>query len=202
MYDIHTMNIRNQDLNLLATFVVISEELNLSRASQRLGLSQPAVSHALSRLRKQFSDPLFVRGQRGLVATPRVNTLLPQVRTLLAMAEKLYDPGKTLDLANLSRRVVIASTAYFETRAVGAFIRRAQIKAPGLRIETRSLSGGFPKRELESGEFDLAIAAYFDDLPNAFRIKDVFSEHFVCVCSRKNAFLKTKRATADYLAAK
>ncbi|HEY4951983.1 MAG TPA: LysR family transcriptional regulator, partial [Verrucomicrobiae bacterium] len=60
------MNIRNKDLNLLAVFVGISEELNLSRASGRLGLSQPALSHALARLRHQFSDPLFVRGQRGL----------------------------------------------------------------------------------------------------------------------------------------
>ena len=60
------MNIRNKDLNLLAIFVGIGEELNLSRASGRLGLSQPALSHALGRLREQFGDPLFVRGQKGI----------------------------------------------------------------------------------------------------------------------------------------
>ena len=76
------MNIRNKDLNLLTVFVGIAEELNLSRASARLGLSQPGAM--LSRLRDQFDDPLFVRGQRGLVATPRVDTLLPKVRALLA----------------------------------------------------------------------------------------------------------------------
>jgi DNA-binding transcriptional LysR family regulator len=196
------MNIRNKDLNLLAIFLGISEELNLSRATNRLGLSQPALSHALSRLRDQFSDPLFVRGQRGLVATPKVSVLLPQVRALLAAAEGLYGPGEGLDLANLNRKVVIASTAYFEARAVAGFISQARITAPGLRIETRSLSGGFPKQELESGEFDLAIAAYFENAPTGFKLKTVFSDRFICVCSKKNPYLKTRQATDDYLSRK
>src|SRR5262245_8277728 len=181
------MNIRIKDLNLLPIFLGIAEELNLSRASQRLALSQPALSHALSRLRHQFSDPLFVRGQRGLVATPKVAVLLPQVRALLAAAEGIYGTGETLDLAKLKRKVVIASTAYFESRTIAGFISHAETKAPGLQIETRSLSGGFPRRELEAGEFDLAIAAYFDDAPQGFKIKTVFSDRFVCVCSRKNS---------------
>jgi DNA-binding transcriptional LysR family regulator len=196
------MNIRNKDLNLLAIFVGISEELNLSRASGRLGLSQPALSHALSRLRDQFSDPLFVRGQRGLVATPKVSVLLPQVRALLAAAENLYGAGESLDLAKLKRKVVIAATAYFEARAVASFISHARKNAPGLEIETRSLSGGFPKRELESSEFDLAIAAYFEDVPTGFKMKTVFSDRFVCLCSKRNPYLKTKQSTDDYLSCK
>jgi DNA-binding transcriptional LysR family regulator len=196
------MNIRSKDLNLLAIFVGISDELNLSRASSRLGLSQPALSHALSRLREQFSDPLFVRGQRGLVATPKVSVLLPQIRALLASAENLYGAGETLNLATLNRKVVIASTAYFEARVVAAFIKHAQKVAPGLQIETRSLSGGFPKPELELGEFDLAVAAYFEDVPNNFKIKTVFSDRFVCVCSKGNSYLKTKQTIADYLGCK
>jgi DNA-binding transcriptional LysR family regulator len=66
-------------------------------------------------------------------------------------------------------------------------------------LETRSLSGEFPKRELESGEFDLAIAAYFDVAPNGYRIRTVFSDRFVCVCAESNAYLKTKQTTGDYL---
>jgi DNA-binding transcriptional LysR family regulator len=124
------MNIRNKDLNLLAVFVGISEELNLSRASGRLGLSQPALSHALSRLRDQFSDPLFIRGQRGLVATPKVSVLLPRVRAVLAAAENLYGAGEVLDLVTLNRKVVIASTAYFEARVIPSFVSHARVKAP------------------------------------------------------------------------
>lgn len=199
MVDIRHMNIRTKDLNLLAVFVGIAEELNLSRASERLGLSQPALSHALARLRVQFEDPLFVRGQRGLVATPRVSVLLPKVRAVLGAAERLYGAGEALNLATVERRVVIASTAYFEVRAMAGFIQQAQTEAPKVRVETRSLSGEFPKRELESGEFDLAVAAYFQEVPESFKIRTIFSDRFVCVCSRGNAYLKTQRALADYL---
>jgi DNA-binding transcriptional LysR family regulator len=88
---------------------------------------------------------------------------------------------------------------YFEARVIANFIKLAQSKAPSLQLETRSLSGEFPKRELESGEFDLAIAAYFDVAPNGYRIRTVFSDRFVCVCSESNAYLKTKQTTGDYL---
>jgi DNA-binding transcriptional LysR family regulator len=196
------MNIRNKDLNLLPVFVAIAEESNLSRASGRLRLSQPALSHALSRLRKQFGDPLFVRGQRGLVATPKVATLLPQVRAALAGMDSLYEPKSLLDLSTLTRTVVIAATEYFEARTVAQFVGRARAEAPGVRIETRSLRGGFPKRELESGEFDLAVAAYFDDLPNYFRVRTVFRDRFVCVCAKANPYLQTKQTAADYLEAR
>lgn len=193
------MNIRSKDLNLLSIFVAISEELNLSKVSQRLGLSQPALSHALARLRDQFADPLFVRSPRGLVATPKVAILLPQIRELLAVADKLYRSDETLDLGKLERKVVIASTEYVEMRLMPGFIRETAANAPGLEIETRSLRGEFPKQELESGGMDLAIAAYFEDVPSDFRIEPIFSESFVCVCSRKNRYLRTGCAIADYL---
>jgi DNA-binding transcriptional LysR family regulator len=200
MMAILRVNIRNKDLNLLPVLIAICEELNLSRASSRVGLSQPALSHALSRLRDQLGDPLFVRGQRGLIATARITDLLPQVRAIVAMSETLYGSGKTLDLGSLKRKVVIAATTYFEARMIHGLIQQVEKEAPGIKVETRSLSGGFPKHELESGEFDVAIAAYFDDLPNGFKIKTLFTDRFVCVAGKKNPYLKTKQTAADYLA--
>lgn len=196
------MNIRSKDLNLLTIFVVVAEELNLSRASARLGLSQPALSHALTRLREQFDDLLFVRTQRGLAETPKVRVLLPQVRALLASAETLYGSAEQLDLERLRRKVTIAATTYIEAHVMGRFVKTVQRQAPSLEIETRALSGGFPKRELEQDEFDLAVAAYFDALPSGFRIKTVFKDHFVCVCAKKNAYLRTKRTIEDYTRAR
>jgi DNA-binding transcriptional LysR family regulator len=195
------MNIRSKDLNLLGILLVVGEELSLTKASERLGLSQPALSHALARLREQFDDPLFVRGQRGLIATRRLEKLLPKVRNLLDQAQALYG-SEDFDLARLDRRVVIASTTYFETRAIPALMRRAQNLAPGLRFETRSLAGGFPKAELESGDFDVAIAAYFTDLPAGFRQRTIFSDRFVCVCARDNPYLASARSLDDYLKAR
>lgn len=202
IYDIRITNIRTKDLNLLAILLTVGEELNLTRASERLGLSQPALSHALGRLREQFGDPLFVRGQRGLIATPRLEALLPPVRDVLERAGALYESAETLDLASLERTVVIASTAYFEARAVPALMRMAQDVAPGLRFETRSLAGGFPKAELESGAFDVAIAAYFADLPAGFRQRTIFTDRFVCVCAKDNPYLATDQTFDTYLKAK
>jgi DNA-binding transcriptional LysR family regulator len=198
-YDIRKMNIRTKDLNLLSILLVVGEELNLTKASERLGLSQPALSHALARLREQFGDPLFVRCQRGFIATRRLEELLPQIRALLDQAELLYGGSETLDLARIERKVVIASTAYFEARAISALMRMAQDVAPGLRFETRSLSGGFPKAELESGDFDVAIAAYFADLPAGFRQRTIFSDHFVSVCAKDNPYLSSGKRLRDYL---
>jgi DNA-binding transcriptional LysR family regulator len=196
------VNVRAKDLNLLAILLVVGEELNLTRASERLGLSQPALSHALARLREQFGDPLFVRGQRGLVATPRLEALLPPVRDVLERAGGLYGSAAELDLARLERKVVIASTAYFEARTIAALIKMAQDVAPGLRLETRSLAGGFPKTELESGVFDVAIAAYFADLPAGFRRRTIFTDRFVCVCAKNNPYLATGKTSGDYLKAR
>jgi DNA-binding transcriptional LysR family regulator len=196
------MNVRTKDLNLLRILLVVGEELSLTKASERLGLSQPALSHALARLREQFDDPLFVRGQRGFIATRRVEDLLPELRGVLDRALALYEGDNELDLAKLERKVVIASTAYFEARAIPALMKMAQDVAPGLRFETRSLSGGFPKTELEAGEFDLAVAAYFSDLPAGFRQRTIFSDRFVCVCARHNPYLLSKQRIGDYLAAR
>jgi DNA-binding transcriptional LysR family regulator len=199
IYDINNMNIRTKDLNLLPIFVAIAEELNLTRASERVGLSQPALSHAMRRLREQFGDPLFVRGQRGLTPTPKVAALLSRVRAVLDLAGALYGVDDALDLTAINRKVVIASTTYFEARAIGTFIRHAQDAAPGLKIETKSLAGGFPKAELESGDIDLAIAAYFDDLPDGYRLRTIFSDRFVCVCAKSNPYLRTPKRLSDYL---
>ncbi len=194
------MNIRNRDLNLLAVFVGIGEELNLTRASGRLGLSQPALSHALTRLREEFGDDLFVRGHRGLVATPRAEELLPQVRGILEQAEGLYR-GERLNLATIERAVVIASTDYFEARQIERVIRQMWQAAPKLRIETRSLTGEFPGQELESGTIDVAIAAYFGEPPPRFRSQIIYRDSFACVCASTNPYLTARNKRKAYLSA-
>lgn len=127
---------------------------------------------------------------------------MPQVRQILDLAHAVYGGAPAFDPANVRRNVVIASTAYFESRTVVALVQQLNRMAPGLRVETRSLIGGFPARELESGEFDLAIAAYFENPPRSFRIRTVFKDRFVCVCSKTNAYLRTRRTTADFLGRK
>src|SRR5260221_6804104 len=79
----HLMNISNFDLNLLRVFDAMMAERNVTRAAQRVFLSQPAVSHALARLRKEIGDPLFVRAGREMIPTARATELGPAVHTML-----------------------------------------------------------------------------------------------------------------------
>jgi DNA-binding transcriptional LysR family regulator len=72
-------------------------------------------------------------------------------------------------------------------------------KAPLLQVETRTLSGGFPRQELESGDFDLAIAAYFENIPSHYKTRTVYKDRFVCVCAKNNSYLRTKLSSTDYL---
>lgn len=84
------MNIRNKDLNLLVIFDTLMNERNVSRAAKRLNLSQPALSNALARLRRDFEDPLFVRAGKGMVPTPRALAVQDDVAGVLGGAEHLY----------------------------------------------------------------------------------------------------------------
>src|SRR5258708_30575590 len=93
----HCMNISNFDLNLLRVFDAMMAERNVTRAAQRVFLSQPAVSHALARLRKEIGDPLFVRAGREMTPTARATELGPAVHTMLdqlalAVGKTRFDP--------------------------------------------------------------------------------------------------------------
>lgn len=198
---IHMVNIRTKDLNLLVILLVISEELNLSRASKRLGLSQPALSHALNRLRNELKNPLFVRASRGLVPTPMLLELAPRVREALHLIEILYGEHEAFNLKTFSGKIVLATTTYFEIQVISEVMAAMVSSAPKVKIQTRSLNSGFPMAELERGEVDLAIAAYFDQLPESYRMRTLGKDDFVGLCSAKNPFLKTKRNLDSFVKA-
>src|SRR5258706_16043972 len=93
----HCMNISNFDLNLLRVFDAMMAERNVTRAAQRVFLSQPAVSHALARLRREIGDPLFVRAGREMIPTARATELGPAVDPMLhqlalAIGKTRFDP--------------------------------------------------------------------------------------------------------------
>jgi DNA-binding transcriptional LysR family regulator len=103
MIDIHSMNIRRTDLNLLAVFEVLMQERNVTRAAGRLGLSQPAVSAALGRLRKNLGDALLVRSGHGMRPTPRAEQLGLSISQALDSMERALQLGATFVPAKARR---------------------------------------------------------------------------------------------------
>ena len=124
------MNLRRADLNLLKVFDVLMDERSVTRAAERLALTQPAVSGMLARLRERFDDPLFVRAQRGVTPTARALELAGPVRQVLAEVEALLRPA-AFDPATASFTLTLAATDYALQAIVAPFIAalRARYRA-------------------------------------------------------------------------
>lgn len=195
------MNINSTDLNLLNVFHALARELSTTKAARSLGLSQPAVSHALARLRVMFNDPLFVRASRGLTPTSKAMEIMGPVEHILRETEVLLQ-GVSFDPAQEERVFKISTTDYFEVVALPKILKKISKVAPGMKIITRPTQGELQKEELERGQLDLAIAGYFGELPEGYYQQLVFKDNFVCVGRKGNPYLKGELTINKYASAK
>ncbi|WGD30576.1 LysR family transcriptional regulator [Ancylobacter sp. WKF20] len=172
-------DIRELDLNLLRALDALLDERSVTRASERLGLTQPAVSGMLTRLRASFGDPLFVRTRRGIVPTARAGELAPAVKQILAdiaglMELPLFDP------ATASLTVSIAATDYALDAVIVPFIARLRRTAPNIRVAVRPLDEARIIDEFERGDIDLALMTP-EAAPPELHFRALFDEHYVGV---------------------
>ncbi|WP_237055471.1 LysR family transcriptional regulator [Microbulbifer sediminum] len=192
------MNISTRDVNLLVLFRVLYEEQNLTAAARRMALSQPALSHRLSKLRDELGDPLFVRAARGLTPTPRAHALAPEVTRLVDQIEGFYQ-GADEDFLSLPDTVHIYGTDYIEQLLMPGLIRRVSELAPRLQLVTHNTRGQLPARELESGACDIAIAGFYTGLPSTFYQQALHSEDFVVLAARDNSRIGRRLTLKAYL---
>ena len=194
------MNIANKDLNLLLVFHVLYQERNATQAAQRMALSQPALSHKLNKLRHAFGDPLFVRAPRGLTPTPRAHQLAPQVQRLVAELEAFYDQCDGRDFLQRAERIHLYTTDYMEQTLLPHLLPRLRAQAPNLILITHNTRGLLPREELEKGTCDLAIAGFYDNLPDTFRQQRLLSEDFVVLADADNPQLVQRLDLPAFLA--
>ena len=128
------MHISRMDLNLFVVLETIYSEGNITRASQKLNLTQPAVSHALGRLRDLLKDPLFVRQGANMVATPFTRNIITPVRQALQTLELSVSEHQQFDPRLTERSFAIGLRDVFEAIALPALIQRLQDAAPSLEI--------------------------------------------------------------------
>ncbi|OWJ94981.1 LysR family transcriptional regulator [Pseudomonas sp. A46] len=194
------MNIANKDLNLLLVFQVLYQERNATLAAERMALSQPALSHKLNKLRHQFGDPLFVRAPRGLTPTPRAHELAPRVQALVGELEAFYELCDGRDFLQRSARIHLYSTDYLEQTLLPRLLPILRSQAPNLVLITHNTRGQLPREELEKGTCDLAIAGFYNDLPETFHQQRLLSEDFVVLASRDNPHLAGRLDLEAFLA--
>ena len=156
------MNIGGIDLNLLLAFEALIEERHVGRAARRLGLSQPAFSNAIGRLRSRLQDRLFVRSAQGMRPTPRAEQLADPIRSALAQLRQTFEAPNTFDPSTSTLRFRIGLSDDVELRLV-SLLSRIMLSGE-LQMQTRRLEWLFtvPEAELRNGTLALAIG-YFPD---------------------------------------
>jgi DNA-binding transcriptional LysR family regulator len=169
-------DIRQLDLNLLKALDALLTECHVTRAASRLGLTQPAVSGMLARLRDAFDDPLFVRTQRGIAPTPRALQMADPLRRMLEEVETLLTPP-AFDPASARLTVSLAATDYALQVVVVPFLERLRRLAPGIRVAVHPESHAAMHR-FEQGDLDLALVAAHA-APPGLHARALFDETYV-----------------------
>lgn len=177
------MDIRNIDLNLLVALDALLAERSVSRAAVRLHLSQPAASALLARLRELFGDPLLLRSARGMLPTPRALELLGPVKQVLDEIEAIVQPRAAFDPASASLTFTLSASDYVEYALLPKLVDYLEHKAPGVRLEVRSLDLQLVPMQMESGEVDLCITGLQNAAPG-LHLRPLYTERLVSVVRR------------------
>ncbi|KQQ55711.1 LysR family transcriptional regulator [Pseudomonas sp. Leaf127] len=190
------MNLRDLDLNLLLVLHQLLIDQQVSVAAEHLGLSQPAMSNALKRLRTALNDELFVRTGRGMQPTPYAASLAKPVAQALALLGQALQPRIAFDPTSSLRRFTLAMTdigeIWFMPRLIEALLQRA----PGVSVTTvrsdAQLSEG-----LAGGTVDLAVGLQ-PDLQNGFYQRRLFIHRYVCLCRRDHPLTRQPMTSDDF----
>ena len=181
MLKIHAMNnIASVDLNLLVAFDAILRERSITLAAQRIGLSQPAMSSALGRLRRTFNDQLFVRTRDGMQPTPYAQLIAPSIqRACELIADSLqvgagFDPGASTRTFSLYMTDI--GEAVFLPRLLGALATRA----PGVNLRVLRVPERGAHDAMAAGDVDIAVGL-FPSLKAGFFQQRLYRDEFVCV---------------------
>jgi DNA-binding transcriptional LysR family regulator len=198
------VSFQNLDLNLLRVFDAVMTEKNLTRAAQRLAMTQPAVSNALRRLRETLDDELFIRTPHGVKPTSRSDDLQPVVRLALSTLEAAITSEKTAvsEAESIFRFSMADSTA---SMLLPSLMRQMKLEAPKLRVRTLSPLTRDPRPALTQNEIDFAIGSFpgivtqlaaEQDFKSSLRHSSLYSGEYVCIM-RKHHPLAGAELTLD-----
>lgn len=182
------MNFASLDLNLLRVFDAMMSELSTVRAGERIGLSQPAVSSALGRLRAVLSDDLFVREGNRMIPTPRALELREPVRQALAGVEEAFAIVTAFDPSTASRSFMLIGSDYFSTLLVPSLAARIMREAPSLTLQMIDHPSGEVFGMLSDGRCDVVIDRALET-PEWIGSRKLFRSWLVCIARREHPFL-------------
>jgi DNA-binding transcriptional LysR family regulator len=178
------MNLKHIDLNLLVYLDSLLRTQSVTQAAESMGISQPAMSNGLRRLRELFSDPLLIRTKQGMSPTERAKELQPLIRKIVAAVEMAVEPDKGFDPAVADRVFRLSVSDYTECTLMPPLLRRMHSIAPNITLDILTPSD-VSYKDVEGGNVDLIINR-FDDLPQSFHHRTIWRDDFSCMISQHN----------------
>jgi DNA-binding transcriptional LysR family regulator len=210
MMIMHDTNLAALDLNLLVALRALLAERHVTRAAGSIGLSQPAMSHALSRLRALLDDPLLVRTSDGMQPTARAQAMTVPLERALDELQRLLAAPSPFDPARSARRFRIATSDYVELVLLPRLLGAIWSDAPAVDVSVEALD---PRgvEQLAEGRFDVAISVLVHftgdtsrdeadaEPPPGIRVQKLFSDRFVCVVRDGHPRVKKRLSLDDFL---
>lgn len=195
------MHLSQIDLNLFVVLEAVYREGNLTRAGHQLNLTQPAISHALKRLRDLLNDPLFVRNGSSMVPTPFTRSIIGDVRHALQTIEVSLYENRNFDPAHLRRNFQVGFWELLESLALPALLKGLQRAAPEISITTHRVKRKEIAAELASGSLDLAVDVPMTVGENILQ-QPLYSERIVVVARANHPALRHGLSIETYLGQK
>ncbi len=189
------------DLNLFTVFEAIYSEGSLTQAAKRLNLTQPAISHALSRLRDRLDDPLFERHGHKMRPTPLAQSLLPEVQSALSQLNQALHLAHNFDASKSDKTFCLAMRDVIEATMLPPLVKNLREQAPEVKVTSVRIDRKDMSQKLASGEVDFAVYLLLPNVPHLKHQKLIEDELVVLV----NNQLTQHAATMDeehYLKAK
>ena len=194
------MNLKETDLNLFKAFDVIYTEKNLTKAGEVLGITQPAVSNALSRLREMFNDELFIRSSKGMLPTPVAQDIIGDIREALGLMNKTISQTDSFDplTSEITFKVSIGDSS--EYRLLPLLMKELTKQAPQITVESFLIPRKDTPLELSAGNVDFCIdPPVHSDL--SLRHQKIYEDDYVLIVRKGHPITKKKKITMeDYLA--
>ena len=192
-----TVDLQDVDLNLLVLFNQLMTDRRVSRVAETLGLTQPAVSNSLAKLRRLFADELFLRTSSGMVPTPFAEQLAEPISYALAMIHSGLNQQTRFDPASVERSMTICMTDIGEIVFLPKLLQRLAAEAPGISLSTVRDTSVNVRDDMEAGKVDLAIG-FLPHLKAGFFQRRLFRQRYVCLFRRDHRLDRSKLALSDF----
>jgi DNA-binding transcriptional LysR family regulator len=191
------MELSDVDLNQLVLFQQLMVERRVSRVAENMGLTQPAVSNTLAKLRRQFGDELFVRTPAGMMPTPFAEQLAEPIGYALGMIHSSLNQHRAFDPGTVKRAITVGMTDIGEIVFLPALVDRLRREAPGISLNTVRNSATNLRDDMEAGKVDLAIGP-MSQLKAGFFQRRLFRQRYVCLFRQGHPLERKRLSLADF----